>query len=164
MHGGSTGDADSDGGNFSLALLIHNPDAGTASYSNTCDAKLCTYSDKTGFNFSDEADELVGVCKADNGISHQLAWAMPGNFSATIDIECYKSNRDTGKTGSDLCATAAQSINSLTFANKDFTITSSSLLPGDWLDIRWTIATNDGATATAVIAALAAAEFLLDVK
>ncbi len=84
--------------------------------------------------------------------------------SATVDVECYKSSRDTLKTGSDLCATAAQSINSLTFANKDFDITATSLSAGDWLDIRLTIATVDVATVTAVIAALAAIELMVDCK
>ncbi len=83
---------------------------------------------------------------------------------ATIDCEAYKSNRDTTKTGSDLVSTAAQSINSLTFANKDFVVTSTSLSPGDWLDVRVTIAVTDSATATAVTAAIGAEELLLDIK
>lgn len=83
--------------------------------------------------------------------------------SATVDVECYKVNKDNS-IGSDLCATNAQSINSLTFANKDFTITSSGLSPGDVLDVRITVATNDAATATAVIAAIAGIDLLADIK
>jgi hypothetical protein len=82
--------------------------------------------------------------------------------SATVDFECYRSN-DAGGIGSDLCTTSAQSINSLSASNKDFVITPASLLPGDMLDIRMTIATVDSATGTAVIAQ-ATVELLLGMK
>jgi hypothetical protein len=83
--------------------------------------------------------------------------------SCTVDVEVYKSNRDGTKTGSDLCSTAAQSMNSTTFANKDFTIDASGLAPGDELDVRVSIACNDAATVTAVTPAIGAMELLLDV-
>jgi len=83
--------------------------------------------------------------------------------TATIDIECYKSD-DEGGTGSDLCTTAAQSINSLTFANKDFVITPTGMAAGDVLDIRVKIAVNDAATGTAVIGACGRFSLLCDVK
>lgn len=66
--------------------------------------------------------------------------------SAVIDYSAYKNGA-----GSDLVATAAQSINSLTAANKDFVITPTTLAPGDFLDVLVTITTVDGATGTAVI-------------
>lgn len=84
--------------------------------------------------------------------------------AATIDFEVYKSDRETAKTGSDLCDTAAQSINSTTFADKDFTVTSTGLVAGDWLDIRMAIGVNDTATGTAVDAAVGSVEVLLDVR
>jgi hypothetical protein len=84
--------------------------------------------------------------------------------AATVDLEVYQSARDTLKTGSDLCATAAQSINNLTFADKDFEITATGLEPGDWLDIRLAITVNDTGTGTAVIGCVGAAEPLLDIK
>lgn len=83
--------------------------------------------------------------------------------SATLDFVVYKVDREGG-IGSDLCSTSATTINSLTFANKDFTITPTSLVAGDVFDIRMEIAVNDSATATAVIAAVGALEFLLDIK
>jgi len=83
--------------------------------------------------------------------------------TATVDVECYKADREGG-IGSDICATAAQSINSLTFANKDFTITPTGLSAGDMLDIRIAVAVNDAATATAVTATIGAIELLADVK
>lgn len=75
------------------------------------------------------------------------------DVSATIDLQAYRSAED-GTVGSDLCATAAQSINSLTAATKSFTLTPTSLVAGDLLDLRIAIAVNDAATATAVIGCL----------
>ena len=86
------------------------------------------------------------------------------DVSATIDAEVYKSARDTLKTGSDLVTTAATTINSLTAANRDFELSSGGLAPGDVLDIRVAIATNDAATATVVTCAIAHAEVILDIK
>ncbi len=83
--------------------------------------------------------------------------------SATIDVEAYLCGGD-GSVGSDLCATAAQSINSLTEANKDFTITPTGLVAGDQLDVRITIAVNDAGTGTAVIATLGKIALLCDTR
>ncbi len=83
--------------------------------------------------------------------------------AATVDFEVYRSNDEEG-IGSDLCATAATTINSLTDANKDFTVTPATLNPGDTLDIRMTVLVNDAATATAVIGQIGSVELLLDVK
>lgn len=84
--------------------------------------------------------------------------------SATIDIEVYKVSATDGTIGSDLCATAAQSINSLTAAEKEFEITATGLVAGDKLDIRITIAITDSATGTAVIGCIYKMEALLDVR
>lgn len=82
--------------------------------------------------------------------------------SATVDAVVYE---NTGSTiSADLCATAAQSINSLTAANEDFTITATSLSPGDVLDIRIAVAVNDAATGTAVIAVINSIELILSVR
>lgn len=84
--------------------------------------------------------------------------------TATIDVEAYKCDRTGAVSGSDLCGTAAQSINSLVFANKDFDFSTSTLWPGDWIDVRIAIAMADGATGTAVIGAIGAIEMLLDIQ
>jgi hypothetical protein len=83
--------------------------------------------------------------------------------SATLDVECYKSDRAAGL-GADICATAAQSINSLVLADKDFTITPTGLTAGDVLDFRLTITVTDSATATEVAAVIGAIELLCDIK
>lgn len=83
--------------------------------------------------------------------------------SCTVDIQCYKLDKITG-ISADLCATAATTMNSLTFSQKEFTITSTSLSPGDVLDVRIAIACTDGATATAVTPTIAAIDLLCDIK
>lgn len=82
----------------------------------------------------------------------------------TVDVEVFKCNREGGVTGTDLCATNATSIKSLTLTDKDFTITPNALLPGDELDIKVAIASSDGATATAVIGIIGSVQLLLDIK
>lgn len=68
--------------------------------------------------------------------------------SCTVDLEAWLGT--AGAAGSDLCTTAAQSMNSLTPANLDFTVDPSSLDPGDLLTVVLSIACNDAATGTAV--------------
>jgi len=60
----------------------------------------------------------------------------------TVDANVYR-DAGTGLVGTDICATAAQAINSLTMANKDFTITPTTLVPGDRLVIVLTLAGDD---------------------
>lgn len=86
--------------------------------------------------------------------------------TATVDLECYLSTTGGG-VGSDLCATAATSINALlsgTPTTVDFTITSTSLVPGDLLDFRLAVTITDAATATAVIGVLSRITLLCDIK
>lgn len=85
--------------------------------------------------------------------------------TATLDCEVYKLQNDPDDAiGSDLYAGAAVNINSTTFANADFALTSAGLSPGDILDVRITTAVNDGATGTAVIAGITSAKLLCDVR
>lgn len=70
--------------------------------------------------------------------------------SATIDLSAYQI-LDDGTLSADLITTAAQSINNLTSADKDFTLDASALSPGDRLDVQVSIAVTDAATLTAVI-------------
>lgn len=85
------------------------------------------------------------------------------DVSCTVDVECRKVGRDN-TVGSDLCTTAAQSINSLSFSNKTFEITGTLLSPGDRLEVRVAIAINDASNVTVVKACIAAYDFLLDIK
>lgn len=83
--------------------------------------------------------------------------------SATLDVVAYEPDREAG-IGADLCATGATTINSVTLADKDFTITATGLNPGDMLDVRIHMAVNDAGTGTAVIAIIGSVELLCDVK
>lgn len=83
--------------------------------------------------------------------------------TATVDVEVYKSDGD-GLVGSDLCTTAAQTINSLTIADKDFVISASGVDPGDKLFVRVSVAINDAATGTAVIGVITNVDLLCDTR
>lgn len=83
--------------------------------------------------------------------------------TCTLDVVCYEVGTD-GTPSSDLCTTAAQSMNSLTEANLDFSITSTNLVPGDVLEIRIAVAYNDSATGTAVTPVIYNAAVLFDAK
>jgi hypothetical protein len=78
----------------------------------------------------------------------------------TLDAEVVR----VAAPSTDICATAAQSINSLTAANKDFTITPTNVVAGDILDVRLTIAGSDTATGTAVLGQINSVTLLLDIK
>jgi len=84
--------------------------------------------------------------------------------ACTLDVEAYESDKKAG-ISADLCATAAQSINSATLADKDFTITSSSLVAGDMLDVRLTVVGTDaGNAAPNITAVIGAVQLLCDVR
>lgn len=84
--------------------------------------------------------------------------------AATADVEAYKSDTAGGVSGSDLCATNAQSINNLVLADKDYTITATSLNPGDMLDVRVSVTVIDAATNAAVKAIIGKTALMCDTK
>jgi hypothetical protein len=67
--------------------------------------------------------------------------------SAVVDIEVYRRAAPTV----DVNPVAAQSINSLTAADKDFALTATNIVPGETLDVLVSIAIVDSGTGTAVI-------------
>ena len=83
--------------------------------------------------------------------------------ACTVDLEVYKSDEDSTSTG-DLCATAATTINSLTFADVDFTITSSTLSPGDLLDVKITVSADDDDDLGVMKACIGSVQLLCDVR
>jgi len=85
--------------------------------------------------------------------------------TATLDLECYLSDGNAAKSGSDICATAAQSINSAAWANYDFTITATSRTAGDKLFFRAVLALVDsGTVAAGVTAKIGDIEMLIDIR
>ena len=83
--------------------------------------------------------------------------------SCTVDVEVYKSDEDSTSTG-DLCATAAQSMNSLVFADLDFVITDTTLSPGDLLDVRITITADDDGDLDVMKGCIGSVQLLADVR
>jgi hypothetical protein len=85
--------------------------------------------------------------------------------SCTVDVEVYKSDEDETSTG-DLCADAAvtDNMNSLVFADIDFTITPTTLSPGDLLDVKITVTIDDDATATVVKGCIGSVQLLCDTR
>lgn len=69
----------------------------------------------------------------------------------TIDFSAYSNSGVANGSSADLVTTAAQSINSLTAANYDFTVTPTGLVAGQDIQLQMTLTLTDAATATAVI-------------
>jgi hypothetical protein len=84
------------------------------------------------------------------------------DVSCTIDAEAYVGA--DGAVGSDLVTTAAQSMNSLSAAAYTFTINATGVDPGDLLEVRLSISSNDAATATAVTPAIYSIALLCDTR
>jgi len=84
------------------------------------------------------------------------------DVACTIDAEAYVGA--DGTLGSDLVTTAAQSMNSLSAANYDFTVNATGVDPGDLLEVRLSISSNDAATATAVTPAIYSIALLCDTR
>lgn len=125
------------------------------------DGKATSITQRLGF-------ELIVPAEYDPGqtLTLRIRAGMVTTISdttATVDVEARKLDED-GAVGSDICTTAATTINSLTKANCDFTITPTGLVAGDRLDIRVTITITDGATGTAVIGEISRIVPLVDIR
>ena len=81
--------------------------------------------------------------------------------TATVDVEAWEAGED-GAVGADICATAAQSINSLTPANVDFTITPTGLVAGDKVIARLSFAASDTGNAGVMIPEVSDVVLMLD--
>lgn len=75
--------------------------------------------------------------------------------AATLNIAAYRlCNNSLVQADGNLYAGAAQSIKFTTFANLDFALTPTNIVPGSLLDLLLTVAITDAATGTAVIGAI----------
>lgn len=83
--------------------------------------------------------------------------------TATVDLECWKTDED-GAVGSDLCTTAATTMNSLTVGNVDFTVTPTGLVGGDQLVMRVSFAGSDTGNAGVMIQEITKISVLLDIN
>lgn len=84
--------------------------------------------------------------------------------SLTLDLAAYLSGEDSAVSGADLCTTAAKDICSLVFADQDFTITATSLNPGDMLDVRIVMAGTDAGDLGVMTGCVGAAKLVCDVR
>ena len=124
----------------------------------TGDSKAASTTRKAAFTFPVPAEYVAGqtiTLRVNAGMVTTVS-----DTSATLDAQVV----DTATPGTDICATNATSINSLTAANVDFTITPTNVAPGDLLNVVLTIAIVDGATGTAVIGQINSIALLLDIK
>jgi len=124
----------------------------------TGDVKTLTGSRSIGFQFVIPVHYVAGetiTLRVNAGMKTTVA-----GTSCTLDALVSESGDPT----TDICATAATTINSVTAANIDFTITPTNVAAGDILDVVLTIAYVDSATGTAVIGRINSITMLLDVK
>jgi hypothetical protein len=113
---------------------------------------------KVGFEFTVPAEYVAGetiTLRVNAGMKTTVA-----SVSATVDFQVARRAAPTV----DVCATNAQSINSLVAANLDFTITPTNVVPGDVLEVVCSVAVNDSGTGTAVIGKINSIGLLLDIK
>jgi hypothetical protein len=79
-----------------------------------------------------------------------------------VDLTVYKSDEDETSTG-DLCATTVKDMNSIVFTDLDFTVTATTLSPGDVLDVLINVSVND-TSANVVEACIGSVQLLCDVR
>ncbi len=124
----------------------------------TGDVKNGNSARKVGFQFALPVEYVAGetlTLRINAGMKTTVA-----GTSCTVDVNAYRQADPTV----DICATNAQSINSLTAADKDFTLTPTACVPGDLIDIVLTITYVDAVNGTAVIGKIYSVTMLADVK
>ncbi len=84
------------------------------------------------------------------------------NVAQTVDASAYLTDGAAG-IGSDLVTTSAITLTT-SFADHDFTITPTSLVAGNILDIQLTIAANDTGASNNKLCKIGAVSLLLDIK
>lgn len=102
-----------------------------------------------------------------DSVSIRLGCGMLGavaDASCTVDIEAWLSDGEAIKTGSDLYTGASQSCNSLTFADLSYALDGSVLSTASVIDVRLTVAVNDGAGGASVQACIGSAVLLCDIR
>jgi len=70
--------------------------------------------------------------------------------AATVDVQAYRLAAPTV----DICATAAQSINSVTAADKDFSLTLTNVVQGDLIQLRFAVSITDAQESTTALAVI----------
>lgn len=124
----------------------------------------CNNADGTTITMSARTYFAVPECYVPGGtLKVRLRAGVITNVSdntAVVDVDVFENDK-AGGVGSQLVTSAAQSINSLVFTDKDFTINAASINPGDVLDIKVTIdITDDTANSAAVYGGIGSVSIL----
>lgn len=109
--------------------------------------------EKCRFQYRMKDNYVAGASVSIRCHTGMLTTVSDQTAATTLDCEVYKSDREGAAAGTptDLCTTAAQGINSLTLADKDFSLNPVGLAPGDLLDIVFTFAGTDTGNAGEMI-------------
>jgi len=82
---------------------------------------------------------------------------------AELDVIVHETDEELG-IGADICATTIQTINSLTLADIDFTITPTTLVAGDLLDVRIELDADDAGNLGVMIPVIGSVKLLYDAR
>jgi hypothetical protein len=136
---------------------------GTAgNYIGTNDVKTTTVNRSARCNFTMPPEYVGGT-----GVSVRFSAGCITTIAdtlAVIALDVRLVDRYTGTVSANLYTGASLSIRSTTFADIQFPLTTTALLPGSILDIKATISMQDAASGTAVIGAWRAAEIYTTIK
>jgi hypothetical protein len=122
------------------------------------DAGATTETQYSRFDFALPAEYVSG-----EGVVVEINASMQviADTSASLDLEVYRQAAPTA----DICATAAQSMNSATPTDYDFSITATNLAPGEVLKCRIkTVVVDSGNAAPNINSQIHSVDVLLDVK
>lgn len=140
------------------------PSGATSLYVGTSDVKAAgTTTRYARFHFQLPTEYVSGQSVRIRVVAMMKTTAA--DTSATIDAEAVTIDNTHAASTTDLVTTSPISFNSTASAtNCDFDVTSTSLAPGDWLDIRLKMVIVDAATGTAVIGTIPKVLVLCDIK
>lgn len=120
-----------------------------------------TSDEKCGFIYPLPIEYVAGQSVTLRAHAGMLTTISDG--ATTLDCSAWADDGD-GTVSSDLCATAATSIKSLTLADIDFTITPTTLTPGMLLFVQLSFAGTDSGNLGVMIATITKLSMLLDCR
>ena len=95
---------------------------------------------------------------------HAGALTTLPDTTLTLDVVAYKSGEKSLVSAADICGTTMKDIRSLTMADVDFTITPTTLSPGDALDVRIVMIGTDAGHLGAMVGCIGSVKLLCDVR
>jgi hypothetical protein len=135
MHCDFLGDPNTDCGNFPGRLWVGNPHATAPFYLFRLYRKFSTHPYQELFDPANMGNNVNGVSKSDNRVTHNLPWSVPGDFSASVHIDnrstCYWAfgNLSTFSCGIDTCVFKKQDCVA-SLAGDDLRVNLFLVIPG----------------------------------